>query len=139
MIGTGTQADPYRPDLDDRPAGSGYTCLMIHEAKQKAIVVMNTDTMPAKAGRTRLFTGLNLDDLKNKGRNTNPAAGVRTTINNWLTAGGFQTIPTQPYDAGEKNADGTTKLTPAPVTWREVVDFAIGQVNPGASLETIFV
>lgn len=116
VIGTGTQADPYRPDV---PAGTAYSCVMIHEAKRKCIVLTADDALPNKTGRSRLFNGLNLADLRGRADTTNPTGAQRTAINTWLTNNGFQAVP------GDM------------VTWREVVEFAAGQVNPGVRLATV--
>lgn len=118
VVGTGAADDAYRPDVPD---GTAFTCLMIHEAKRKAIVLTAADALPSKTGRSRLFNGLNMDDLRNKAATTNPTASQRTAINNWLTNNGFDPVP---GDA---------------VTWREVIEFAAGQVNPGVSLDSVFV
>lgn len=136
VLGTGTQADAFRPDV---PAGISFACLMIHEVKKKALIVTGADNLPVKAGRTRLFNGLDINDLKNKARTTNPTASQRDALNAWLTANGWQAVPTAPYDAGDKNPDGTVKLRPAPVSWLEVVDFVANQVNPGANLTGAYV
>lgn len=117
-VGSGTALDPYRPDVPD---GTQFTCLMIHEAKAKAVVVTAADALPAKAGRTRLFNGATIDDLRAKALATSPTGAMRPTVNAWLANNGYETVPV------------------AAVSWAEVVEFVVGQVNPGATIDAAYV
>lgn len=111
VIGDGqTPATAWRPDV---PTGTEYRCLMLHEAKRKALILTPVDTI---TGATRLLQAADTDALRLKARTTNPTAAQRTTINSWLTTNGYSTLP-------------------AGVTWAQAIHHIARQVNPAADLE----
>lgn len=113
---TGDGASPntaYQPDVPD---GTPFACLMIHEAKRRAVIVSPSDTLTG-TGVTKLLTGASFADLRTKASNTNPTAAQRTTMNNWLTANGY------------------TALTAAQVTWWDYIHHIARQINSAADLD----
>lgn len=106
-------ATAYRPDV---PAGVSFACLMLHEAKRRALVVSPSDTLSG-TGITKLVTGTSLADLRTTAKATNPTAALRTAMNNWLTANGY------------------APLTAAQVTWWDCIHHIARQVNPVADLD----
>lgn len=108
VIGDGGPTSAYRPDV-----AASYACLMIHEAKAKAVIVSPSDTLP---GAIRLLTGTNLADLRAKAATTNPTSAQRTAVANWLSTNGYAPLPA------------------AAVTWLDVIHHVAHQVNPAANL-----
>lgn len=99
--------------------GISHAALMIDSVKRQAIVASGADDVVA-TGVTRILTGLSWDELRANGKKNTPNPSQRTQFNNWLIAAGYQ--PT----------------TSAQVTWEDCVLFAARQVNPDASLDTVF-
>lgn len=109
--------DGLTPDTAYRPDVTGpFVCLMIHEAKSKAVIVSPSDTLTG-TGITKLVTGTSLDDMRTKARTTNPTSTQRTNINNWLSANGYTALPAEA------------------VTWWDCVHHVARQVNPAADLD----
>jgi hypothetical protein len=111
VIGDGVTMDTaYRPDVPD---GTVYTCLMLHPAKMRALILSPTDAI---VGATRLVQAADVPALRAKAKTTSPTAAQRTTIQTWMTANGYGTLP-------------------AGVTWAQVIHFIARQVNPAADLD----
>lgn len=117
VVGTGgsTPDTAYRPNITTQ---GRWVVLMIHEAKAKAIVVAQDDTISG-AGITKLLTGTNLADLRQKAKTTNPSGAQRTAMATWLSTNGYQ------------------PLTAAQTTWWECLHFIARQVNPSADLDLV--
>ena len=114
--GTGSGLDPYRAATPD---GHTYVTLLIDPDKGKALIVSSTDTLSG-TGINKLLTAADYPALLKAADQGGPSSQKRTGINAWLTNAGYQPLP-----AGSP-------------TWRQVVDHACGQANPGASLATTY-
>lgn len=110
-------ATAYRPSL---PAGAAYACLMIHEAKSRAMIVSPDNTLTG-TGITMLLSDTDWDALRTKAATTNPTAGQRTSLATWLAANSY--LP----------------LTAAQVTWLDCIHFVARQVNSAADLGLTYV
>lgn len=112
VIGDGASPDTaYRPDVT-----GAYTCLMIHEAKRRAVIVSPSDTLSG-TGITKLLTGTSLADLRSKARGSNPTNPQRNAVGNWLAANGYAPLPA------------------SAVSWWDVTHHVARQVNPAADLD----
>lgn len=113
VIGDGlTPETAHRPDL---PTDTQYACLMIHEAKAKALIYSAADVI-THPGVASLISASTSAGLRQLAATTSPNAPRRAQINTWLTNNGYQTIT-------------------AGMTWGEAIQFIARQVNPAADLD----
>lgn len=103
----------YRPNL---PAGTQFACLMIHEAKARAVIV-SPDTTLTGTGIIKLIQATDWADLRTKAATTSPNATILAAINTWLTTNGYPVY-----------------TTPTP-TWAQTIHYVARLVNPAADLD----
>jgi len=120
--GDGTAGAPFRAaipreDAQGDPIPFRYSCLMIDTTRGKAVIYSPHDNWANGTTIRQLVTGNSRAQMLSRARTTSPNTVARTTINAWLTAGGYATLPA------------------AADTWLEVVLFVARQVNPVADLD----
>ena len=112
VIGDGQSVETaFRPDV---PAGTQFVCLMIHEAKAKALILSAADAI-THPGVITLVSAATKAQLRELATTTSPNATRRNQINTWLTNNGYQTIT-------------------AGMTWAQAIHYVARQVNPDADL-----
>ena len=106
-------ATAHRPNV---PAGTLYACLMIHEAKARAIIVSPDNTLTG-TGITKLVQGTDWANLRTLATTTSPTAPQLAAVNTWLTNNSYPvyTVPTP--------------------TWAQTIHYVARLVNPAADLD----
>jgi len=116
VVGTGTRRDPFRASI----TATGTTVvLMIDDGPRKRAVVWSDDLNATGSGVIQIQSAATKDALITKLQQTTTTNPQRNAVNNWLTSGGYTTIPA-----------GTTSQY-------DVVLFVCRQVNPDVDLSVL--
>jgi hypothetical protein len=100
VVGTGTRRDAYRASVFDLAQGASVV-LMIDDGPKRKAVVWSDDVTVSGSGITLVQSAPTKDALITKLAATTITAGQRNAVNNWLTDGGYDTLPanvTNQYD-----------------------------------------